>query len=171
MIQPADFIPLAEDTGLILPIGNWVLRRACKDASLWSRDAAVAVNLSPRQFKSRDLVASVIAALSDSGLSANRLELEITESVFLRNSEATLEILHRLREVGIRLSMDDFGTGYSSLSYLRRFRFDKIKIDASFVRELTFARGLDGHRPRGDRSWKKSRNHDDRGRCRDQRAT
>jgi diguanylate cyclase (GGDEF)-like protein/PAS domain S-box-containing protein len=136
MIQPADFIPLAEDTGLILPIGNWVLRRACKDASLWSRDVAVAVNLSPRQFKSRDLVASVIAALSDSGLSANRLELEITESVFLQNSEATLEILHRLREVGIRLSMDDFGTGYSSLSYLRRFRFDKIKIDASFVREL-----------------------------------
>ena len=136
MIQPADFIPLAEDTGLILPIGNWVLRRACKDASLWSRDAAVAVNLSPRQFKSRDLVASVIAALSDSGLSANRLELEVTESVFLHNSEATLEILHRLREVGIRLSMDDFGTGYSSLSYLRRFRFDKIKIDASFVREL-----------------------------------
>jgi diguanylate cyclase (GGDEF)-like protein/PAS domain S-box-containing protein len=136
MIQPADFIPLAEDTGLILPIGNWVLRRACKDASLWSRDAAVAVNLSPRQFKSRDLVASVIAALSGSGLSANRLELEVTESVFLHNSEATLEILHRLREVGIRLSMDDFGTGYSSLSYLRRFRFDKIKIDASFVKEL-----------------------------------
>jgi diguanylate cyclase (GGDEF)-like protein/PAS domain S-box-containing protein len=136
MIQPADFIPLAEDTGLILPIGNWVLRRACKDASLWSRDAAVAVNLSPRQFKSRDLVASVIAALSDSGLSANRLELEITESVFLRNSEATIAVLSRLREVGIRLSMDDFGTGYSSLSYLRRFRFDKIKIDASFVREL-----------------------------------
>jgi diguanylate cyclase (GGDEF)-like protein/PAS domain S-box-containing protein len=135
-IQPADFIPLAEDTGLILPIGNWVLRRACKDASLWSQDAAVAVNLSPRQFKSRDLVASVMAALSDSGLPANRLELEITETVFLRNSEATLEILSRLREVGIRLSMDDFGTGYSSLSYLRRFRFDKIKIDASFVREL-----------------------------------
>jgi diguanylate cyclase (GGDEF)-like protein/PAS domain S-box-containing protein len=137
MIQPADFIPLAEETGLILPIGNWVLRRACTDASRWSRDAAVAVNLSPRQFKSRDLVASVIAALSDSGLSANRLEFEITESIFLQNSEATLEILRRLREVGIRVSMDDFGTGYSSLSYLRRFCFDKIKIDASFVRELT----------------------------------
>jgi diguanylate cyclase (GGDEF)-like protein/PAS domain S-box-containing protein len=136
MIQPAEFIPLAEETGLIIPVGNWVLRRACQDAARWSRDVAVAVNLSPAQFKNRRLVPSVSAALLDSGLAANRLELEITESVLLQNSRTTLEILHTLHDFGIRISLDDFGTGYSSLSYLRSFPFDKIKIDASFVHEL-----------------------------------
>jgi len=133
---PADFIPLAEETGLIVPIGDWVLRKACMDAVSWSQDVCVAVNLSPAQFKNRNLVPSVIAALSASGLAANRLELEITESVLLQDSEATLAALHKLREFGIRISMDDFGTGYSSLSYLRSFPFDKIKIDQSFVHEL-----------------------------------
>jgi diguanylate cyclase (GGDEF)-like protein/PAS domain S-box-containing protein len=133
---PADFIPLAEETGLIVPIGDWVLRKACADAAGWSQDVSVAVNLSPAQFKNRNLVPSVMAALSASGLAAHRLELEITESVLLQDSEATLAILHKLRDFGIRISMDDFGTGYSSLSYLRSFPFDKIKIDQSFVREL-----------------------------------
>ena len=113
-----------------------MLRHACEDAARWSRDVAVAVNLSPAQFKNRNLEPSISSALADSGLAANRLELEITESVFLRDSATTLEILHRLRDLGVRISMDDFGTGYSSLSYLRSFPFDKIKIDASFVREL-----------------------------------
>jgi diguanylate cyclase (GGDEF)-like protein len=133
---PADFIPLAEETGLIVPIGDWVLRKACKDAASWSQDVCVAVNLSPAQFKNRNLVPSVFAALSASGLAANRLELEITESVLLRDSAAALAALHKFREFGVRISMDDFGTGYSSLSYLRSFPFDKIKIDQSFVQEL-----------------------------------
>jgi EAL domain-containing protein (putative c-di-GMP-specific phosphodiesterase class I) len=136
MTPPADFIPLAEETGLIVPIGNWVLRKACADAAGWSQDVCVAVNLSPAQFKNRDLVPSVIAALSAAGLAAHRLELEITESVLLQDSEATLATLHKLRDFGVRISMDDFGTGYSSLSYLRSFPFDKIKIDQSFVHEL-----------------------------------
>jgi diguanylate cyclase (GGDEF)-like protein/PAS domain S-box-containing protein len=136
MIPPLDFIPLAEDTGLIVPIGDWVLRKACTDAAGWSQKVCVAVNLSPVQFKNRSLVQSIAAALSASGLSANRLELEITESVLLHDSQATLTALHKLRELGIRISMDDFGTGYSSLSYLRSFPFDKIKIDRSFVSEL-----------------------------------
>jgi EAL domain-containing protein (putative c-di-GMP-specific phosphodiesterase class I) len=136
MIQPANFIPLAEETGLIIPIGDWVLRTACREAARWSQDVRVAVNLSPVQFKKRDLVNSVISALSESGLAADRLELEITESVLLNDSEATLATLHKLRHFGIRISMDDFGTGYSSLSYLRSFPFDKIKIDQSFVHNL-----------------------------------
>jgi diguanylate cyclase (GGDEF)-like protein/PAS domain S-box-containing protein len=136
MIPPADFIPLAEDTGLIVPIGDWVLRKACTDAAGWSQEVDVAVNLSPVQFKNRNLVPSVIAALSASGLGARRLELEITESVLLQDSESTIATLHKLRHLGVRISMDDFGTGYSSLSYLRSFPFDKIKIDRSFVHEL-----------------------------------
>jgi diguanylate cyclase (GGDEF)-like protein len=136
MIAPLNFIPLAEETGLIVPLGDWVLRTACNDAAGWSQDVCVAVNLSPAQFKSRNLVPSVISALEDSGLSACRLELEITESVLLHDSDATLTTLHKLRSLGVRISMDDFGTGYSSLSYLRSFPFDKIKIDRSFVSEL-----------------------------------
>ncbi|KRR14323.1 EAL domain-containing protein [Bradyrhizobium valentinum] len=136
MISPANFIPLAEETGLIVPIGEWVLRQACMDAAGWSRDVAVAVNLSPVQFKNPNLVSTVKEALKASGLPARRLELEITESVLLQNSEATLSVLHELRAFGVRISLDDFGTGYSSLSYLRSFPFDKIKIDRSFVTEL-----------------------------------
>src|SRR5260370_14246527 len=136
MIAPLNFIPLAEETGLIVPLGDWVLRRACADGACWSQEVDVAVNLSPVQFKNPSLVSSVKAALQGSGLPAHRLELEITESVLLQNSEATLAVLHELRAFGVRISLDDFGTGYSSLSYLRSFPFDKIKIDRSFVSEL-----------------------------------
>jgi diguanylate cyclase (GGDEF)-like protein len=133
MIPPLDFIAVAEDTGLIVPIGDWALRQACAEAATWPSDVKIAVNLSPIQFKSKGLLPSVISALAASGLSPNRLELEITESVLLQDGDATLAILHELRGLGIRISMDDFGTGYSSLSYLRKFPFDKIKIDQSFI--------------------------------------
>jgi diguanylate cyclase (GGDEF)-like protein len=136
LIPPSEFIPLAEETGLIIPIGEWVLRQACADAATWPA-GRVAVNLSPVQFKSRNLVATVFTALAASHLPATRLELEITEAVLLQENEATVAILHRLRDMGVRISMDDFGTGYSSLSYLRSFPFDKIKIDRSFVRDVT----------------------------------
>ena len=134
MIAPNDFIPVAEQTGLIIPLGEWVLRTACAEAATWSQDVRVAVNLSAVQFKSRNLIAAVIGALSASGLSSGRLELEITETVLMGNG--TLAILHDLRNIGVRVSMDDFGTGYSSLSYLRSFPFDKIKIDQSFIGDL-----------------------------------
>ncbi|WP_439409446.1 EAL domain-containing protein [Bradyrhizobium sp. DASA03076] len=136
LISPINFIPLAEETGLIVQLGELVLHRACADAATWPDDIGVAVNLSPVQFKSPNLIASVTEALRNSGLAARRLELEITESVLLQNSEATLTTLHDLRAMGVRISLDDFGTGYSSLSYLRSFPFDKIKIDRSFVSEL-----------------------------------
>ncbi|MFK4506131.1 EAL domain-containing protein [Bradyrhizobium daqingense] len=136
LIAPIHFIPLAEETGLIVQLGEFVLRSACTDAASWPDDVDVAVNLSPVQFKSPNLIASVTEALAASGLDARRLELEITESVLLQNSEATLTTLHELRAMGVRISLDDFGTGYSSLSYLRSFPFDKIKIDRSFVSEL-----------------------------------
>jgi diguanylate cyclase (GGDEF)-like protein len=136
MISPADFIPVAEDIGLIVPLGEWVLREACREAVKWPSEVKIAVNLSPMQFRSRNLVQVVISALAQSGLSPNRLELEITESILLAETEANLATLHRLRELGISISLDDFGTGYSSLSYLRSFPFDKIKIDRSFVKDL-----------------------------------
>jgi diguanylate cyclase (GGDEF)-like protein len=135
MVSPADFIPLAEETGMIEPIGEWVLNEACKEAAGWPSDVKIAVNLSPTQFRG-DLVALVSKALATSGLPACRLELEITESVLLLDNEATLATLHRLREIGVQIAMDDFGTGYSSLGYLRSFPFDKIKIDRSFISEL-----------------------------------
>ena len=136
MISPAEFIPVAEDIGLITQLGEWVLREACSEAVKWPRDIKVAVNLSPAQFRSRNLVQVVISALAQSGLSPKRLELEITESIFLAETDANLATLHQLRELGVGISMDDFGTGYSSLSYLRGFPFDKIKIDRSFVKDL-----------------------------------
>jgi diguanylate cyclase (GGDEF)-like protein len=136
MISPADFIPVAEDIGLIVSIGEWVLREACSEAVKLPAHVKVAVNLSPVQFRSRNLVQVVVSALANSGLSPTRLELEITESLFLAETEANLAILHQLRELGVGISMDDFGTGYSSLSYLRSFPFDKIKIDRSFVKDL-----------------------------------
>ncbi|WP_409566539.1 putative bifunctional diguanylate cyclase/phosphodiesterase [Methylobacterium sp. E-065] len=136
LISPLDFIPLAEEIGLIVPIGEWVIRQACRDATTWPAGMSVAVNVSPAQFKSDRLVETIISALTSSGLSARRLEVEITEGVLLQESEKTLQTLHRLRELGVRVSMDDFGTGYSSLSYLRSFPFDKIKIDRSFVKDL-----------------------------------
>lgn len=136
MVLPADFIPLAEEIGLIIPLGEWILRKACAEAMTWPLPLKVAVNLSPVQFKSRNLVQAVITSLAYSRLPAERLELEITESVLLGESDANLVTLHQLRALGVHISMDGFGTGYSSLSYLRSFPFDKIKIDQSFVREL-----------------------------------
>ena len=136
-IPPGEFIPLTEEIGLIGAIGAWVLKEACTEAMKWPSDIKVAVNLSPVQFKHRKVVLDVIAALGASGLPANRLELEITESVLLQDTEATLTTLNELRDLGVRISMDDFGTGYSSLGYLRKFSFDKIKIDSSFVHDLS----------------------------------
>ncbi len=136
LVMPLDFIPLAEETGLILPLGEWVLKRACKEATNWPSPVKVAVNLSPVQFRSAQLLQSVIAALAASQLPASRLELEITESVLLAENESTLATLHRLRSIGVRISMDDFGTGYSSLSYLQSFPFDKIKIDRRFITDV-----------------------------------
>jgi diguanylate cyclase (GGDEF)-like protein len=133
MISPAEFIPLAEETGLIGPIGDWVLLAACREAVSWPEDIKVSVNLSPVQFSQSSLLRSVTDALDAARLSPNRLELEITESVFLSNSKHNIELLFELRRLGARIAMDDFGTGYSSLSYLRSFPFDKIKIDRSFV--------------------------------------
>ena len=137
MIPPLEFIGVAEETGLIGPIGDWVLRRACAEAATWPRDVKIAVNLSPLQFKNKGLLRSVVSALAASGLSPNRLELEITESVLLQDGDTTLAVLHELRELGVRISMDDFGTGYSSLSYLRKFPFDKIKIDQTFIFDMS----------------------------------
>ncbi|RYY16846.1 MAG: EAL domain-containing protein, partial [Alphaproteobacteria bacterium] len=128
---------LAEEIGLIVPIGEWVMRQACRDAVTWPAPLSVAVNVSPAQFKSERLVEMIMSALAASGLPATRLEVEITEGVLLQHSEKTLQTLHRLRELGVRVSMDDFGTGYSSLSYLRSFPFDKIKIDRSFIADLS----------------------------------
>jgi EAL domain-containing protein (putative c-di-GMP-specific phosphodiesterase class I) len=136
MIAPADFIPLAEETGLIVPLGEWVLRAACDEAALWPPHVKVAVNLSPVQFKAGNLVEIVRSALANAGLLPERLELEITEAVLIKDDELALTILHELRSIGVRIAMDDFGTGYSSLSYLHRFPFDKIKIDRSFIRNL-----------------------------------
>lgn len=134
-VSPAEFIPIAEENGLIVPIGEWVLRTACATGVAWP-DVTVAVNLSPVQFRSRGLVAMVTSALAEAGLPPQRLELEVTETALLDDSEATIEILHQLRALGIRVSLDDFGVGYSSLSYLRKFPFDRIKIDRSFVGTL-----------------------------------
>lgn len=138
LISPVEFIPLAEELGLIIPIGEWVMAQACRDAMLWPEEIRVAVNLSPVQFRSLGLVPAVRQALESSGLPARRLELEITESTLLQDSDAVLATLHELRAVGVRIALDDFGTGYSSLSYLRSFPFDKLKIDQSFVREMVY---------------------------------
>lgn len=136
MVSPADFIPLAEETGLIVPIGAWVLREACMQAAKWPSDIRVAVNLSPRQLKVAGFGAELVGALASSGLNPRRLELEVTEGVLLQDSEEVLSILRQAKSLGVRVSMDDFGTGYSSLSYLRSFPFDKIKIDQTFVRSM-----------------------------------
>jgi predicted signal transduction protein with EAL and GGDEF domain len=134
LVPPMQFIPIAEEIGLMGSIGTWVLRRACLDAMRWPDNLRVAVNISAAQFKGRPLELDVVAALGASGLTADRLELEITESVLLENSEATLATLRKLRQLGVRIAMDDFGTGYSSLSYLNSFPFDKIKLDRSFTK-------------------------------------
>jgi EAL domain-containing protein (putative c-di-GMP-specific phosphodiesterase class I) len=140
LIMPDVIIPIAEETGLIVPIGEWVLRAACAAAAKWPRHIHVAVNLSPVQFKHRSLLTHVVSALATSGIAPDRLELEVTETALLADNETTLKTLHLLRDLGVRISMDDFGTGYSSLSYLRAFPFDKIKIDQSFVQDLSLRR-------------------------------
>ncbi|HTG03331.1 MAG TPA: EAL domain-containing protein [Bradyrhizobium sp.] len=136
MISPAEFIPVAEETGLINQLGEWVLTTACAEATTWPDHIKLAVNVSPVQFKSGTLALKIVAALAASGLPASRLELEITEAVLIRDDEAALAILHQLRAIGVGIALDDFGTGYSSLSYLQRFPFDKIKIDRCFVNDI-----------------------------------
>jgi diguanylate cyclase (GGDEF)-like protein len=141
MISPAEFIPIAEETGLINQLGEWVLTAACAEAATWPDDIKLAVNVSPVQFRSGTLALKIVAALAASGLAAGRLELEITEAVLIRDDEAALAILHQLRAIGVRIALDDFGTGYSSLSYLQRFPFDKIKIDRCFVADIAEPNG------------------------------
>jgi len=136
VVSPTEFISLAEETGLIVRLGEWALREACSDAMGWPEDISVSVNLSAVQFAKGDLVSTVMNALASSGLPASRLELEITESILLEGSDHNVRILEQLHELGVRISLDDFGTGYSSIGYLRSFRFDKLKIDQSFVKDL-----------------------------------
>jgi diguanylate cyclase (GGDEF)-like protein/PAS domain S-box-containing protein len=141
MVSPAEFIPVAEDAGLINELGDWVLKTACAEAARWPDHIRLAVNVSPVQFKCATLALKITGALAASGLAPRRLELEITEAVLIRDDEAALAILHQLRAIGVRIALDDFGTGYSSLSYLKRFPFDKIKIDRSFVTDIAEAGG------------------------------
>ncbi|MBR0707717.1 bifunctional diguanylate cyclase/phosphodiesterase [Bradyrhizobium liaoningense] len=141
MVSPAEFIPIAEDTGLINELGDWVLRMACNEAATWPTHIRVAVNVSPVQLKCDTLALRIASALAASGLDPRRLELEITEAVLIRDDEAALSILHQLRAIGVRIALDDFGTGYSSLSYLKRFPFDKIKIDRCFVADIAETSG------------------------------
>jgi diguanylate cyclase (GGDEF)-like protein len=144
MISPAEFVPIAEETGLIDQLGEFVLMTACAEAATWPDNIRLAVNVSPVQFRSATLALKIMAALAASGLSANRLELEITEAVLIRDDDAALAILHQLRAIGVRIALDDFGTGYSSLSYLQRFPFDKIKIDRCFVNDIAEPGGSSG---------------------------
>jgi EAL domain-containing protein (putative c-di-GMP-specific phosphodiesterase class I) len=137
LVPPDQFIPLAEETGLIVPLGEWVLRRACDDATSWPADLKVAVNLSPVQFKQADLFDTIQSALVKSGLSPHRLEIELTESVLLERAVENHAFMQKLKSIGISLALDDFGTGYSSLSCLTAFPFDKIKIDKSFIGNMT----------------------------------
>ena len=136
LVAPDEFIPLAEETGLIVPIGAWVIQEACRQAMKWPEDVRVAVNVSSVQFRKPGLAQVLMQALAASGLDPKRLEVEITESIFLESSEALIAVLHSLRNLGIRIALDDFGTGYSSLSYLQSFPFDKIKIDRSFIQQM-----------------------------------
>jgi diguanylate cyclase (GGDEF)-like protein len=136
MISPASFIPIAEDSGLILPIGKWAMREACLQAAKWPANLKIAVNLSPAQLLAPDLLETVEQILAETGLPAHRLEIEITERIIMEDTEFTLSCLQRLKAIGVRIAMDDFGTGYSSLSYLRRFAFDKIKVDRTFVSDV-----------------------------------
>ncbi len=170
MIPPTDFIPVAEELGLIVPIGEWALRRACAEAMRWPGDTRVAVNLSPGQFYGPDLPQTVASALEKSGLPAHRLELEITESVPLRQSKPVLAALHRIRDIGAHISLDDFGTGYSSLSYLQSFPFHRIKIDQSFVGRLSERRDCASIVRAVAGLGRSSRDGDDRGGGRDART-
>lgn len=137
VVSPAEFIPIAEETGLIAPLGEWVLRTACAEATHWPDHIKLAVNLSPAQFRSDELVSVVVSALANSGLMPSRLELEVTETAIMHDSAVVFEVLRQLQGLNVQIALDDFGTGYSSLSFLQKFRFDKIKIDRSFVNGLT----------------------------------
>jgi EAL domain-containing protein (putative c-di-GMP-specific phosphodiesterase class I) len=143
LVGPKDFIPIAEETQLIVPIGEWVLREACRQARLWQNDRPagfrMAVNLSPRQFQHSDLTLVIATALELSGLAPGDLELEITESLAMQNTTRTIATLRRLREMGVQIAIDDFGTGHSSLNYLRSFPIDSVKIDQEFVQEIEFS--------------------------------
>jgi diguanylate cyclase (GGDEF)-like protein len=141
LVPPSEFIPVAEEMGMIVQLGEWALRQACAEAMEWPDQICVSVNLSPLQFSKGNLVSTVLSALASSGLPATRLELEITESVLLEKSERNIALLNQLRDLGVRISMDDFGTGYSSIGYLRSFPFDKIKIDQTFVRDVLVDEG------------------------------
>jgi diguanylate cyclase (GGDEF)-like protein len=140
LVLPAEFIPLAEETGLIVPLGEWVLRTACAEAAKWPVNLKIAINLSPAQFRSKELVPVIVGTLATSGIAPQRLELEVTETVIMHDSEAVFAALGQLHKLGVRIALDDFGTGYSSLSFLQKFPFDKIKIDRSFVNELSGAK-------------------------------
>ena len=140
LVLPAEFIPLAEETGLIVPLGEWVLRTACAEAAKWPVNLKIAINLSPAQFRSKELVPVIVSALATSGIAPQRLELEVTETVIMHDSEAVFAALGQLHKLGVRIALDDFGTGYSSLSFLQKFPFDKIKIDRSFINELSGAK-------------------------------
>jgi len=140
VVMPGEFIPLAEETGLIAPLGEWVVRTACAEAAKWPADLKIAVNLSPAQFRNKELVAVIVGALTSSGIAPGRLELEVTETAIMDDSEVVFAALGQLQKLGVRIALDDFGTGYSSLSFLQKFPFDKIKIDRSFVNELSSAR-------------------------------
>jgi EAL domain-containing protein (putative c-di-GMP-specific phosphodiesterase class I) len=142
LVSPAEFIPVAEETGLIVALGEWVLRQACADAARWPSQIKIAVNLSPAQFRSKNLAQVIINALAASGVAPSRLELEITEEIFLEHDRENLAALQQLRNLGIQIVMDDFGIGYSSLNYLRLFPFDRIKIDRSFVNDLSSGNNL-----------------------------
>jgi EAL domain-containing protein (putative c-di-GMP-specific phosphodiesterase class I) len=136
MVSPGEFIPLAEESGAIIALGEWILREACREAASWPTSLRIAVNLSPAQFRHGDLPALVHSVLFDTGLAANRLEIEITEGVLISDFSRAISILRRLKTLGVRIAMDDFGTGYASLSYLQAFPFDKIKIDRGFIANL-----------------------------------
>jgi diguanylate cyclase (GGDEF)-like protein len=136
IVAPAKFISIAEETGIIVPLGEWILRRACTDALSWPQDSRVSVNLSVAQFTNSDVCEMVEAVLKETGLPPARLELEVTESIFLHSNDATFAALHRLKEIGVSIALDDFGTGYSSFNYLTKFPFDRIKIDKSFIDDL-----------------------------------
>ena len=140
LVSPAVFISCAEETGIIVPLGEWVIRKAIEEAAQWKDDVPVAINLSPAQMKNPSLVATVVGALAASQLDPSRLEIEIVESVLMDETEHNIRTLHALRELGVKIALDDFGTGYSSLSYLRAFPFDKIKIDQRFVRDIDLDR-------------------------------
>jgi diguanylate cyclase (GGDEF)-like protein len=140
LVLPAEFIPLAEETGFIVPLGEWVLRTACAEAAKWPTHLRIAINLSPAQFRSKELVSVTVSALADSGIMSQRLELEVTETVMMHDSDVVFATLRQLHKLGVRIALDDFGTGYSSLSFLQKFPFDKIKIDRSFVKELSSAK-------------------------------